>query len=186
MPALLIALLLVSTTCLQALEPADPAAHFQRVMANPNLKVEGQVTGEQFCWHAASGADDFVDGYLGSQDAAWLDHGAAYFDWLVSLMATAPDGYRGWIGPYIYDGQYWCDVHVGDAILINPMLRFAEVVLADDALKKTHGPRAQRYVQLAPGAPNAQLPGARSGLCRRGLSHRSRLYARRYRAHYLH
>jgi hypothetical protein len=118
-------------------------------MANPNLKVEGQVTGEQFCWHAASGADDFVDGYLGSQDAAWLDHGAAYFDWLVSLMATAPDGYRGWIGPYIYDGQYWCDVHVGDAILINPMLRFAEVVLADDALKKTHGPRAQRYVQLA-------------------------------------
>lgn len=118
-------------------------------MANPNLKVEGQVTGEQFCWHAASGADDFVEGYLGSQDAAWLDRGAAYFDWLVSLMATAPDGYRGWIGPYIYDGQYWCDVHVGDAILINPMLRFAEVVLTDDELKKIHGQRAQHYVQLA-------------------------------------
>ena len=55
---------------------------------------------------------------------------------------------HGWIGPYIYDEQYWCDVHVGDAILINPMLRFAEVVLANDELKEIRGQRAQRYVQL--------------------------------------
>jgi|TARA_B110000495_G_scaffold201267_1_gene218307 hypothetical protein len=40
-------------------------------------------------------------------------------------------------------------VHVGDAILINPMLRFAEVVLANDELKEIHGQRAQRYVRLA-------------------------------------
>jgi len=149
MLTLLFALSLLVATALHAQAPPSPEAHFQRVMANPNLKVEGQVTGEQFCWHAASAADDFVDAYLAWNDAAWLDRGAAYFDWLVSLMATAPDGYRGWIGPYIYDPQYWCDVHVGDAILINPMLRFAEVVLANDELKKVHGQRAQRYVQLA-------------------------------------
>jgi hypothetical protein len=127
----------------------DPQAYFKRVMANPNLKVEAKVTGEQFCWHAASAADDFVDAYLAWNDPAWLDQGAAYFDWLESLLTTGPDGYRGWIGPYIYDKRYWCDVHVGDAILFNPMLRFAETVLADTALTKTHGVRARRYVALA-------------------------------------
>ncbi|MFT5375821.1 MAG: hypothetical protein ACI906_002648 [Candidatus Latescibacterota bacterium] len=149
MLTLFFALSLLVATGLHAQAPPSAETHFQRVMANPNLQVEGQITGEQFCWHAASGADDFVDAYLAWNDAAWLDRGAAYFDWLVSLMATAPDGYRGWIGPYIYDEQYWCDVHVGDAILINPMLRFAEVVLANDELKEIHGQRAQRYVQLA-------------------------------------
>ena len=149
MLTLVFVLALFGATHLHAQELPDPAAHFQRVMANGHLRVEGQVTGEQFCWHAAHAADSFVDAYLASKDPAWLDQGAAYFDWLLSLMAMAPDGYRGFIGPYIYDEQFWCDVHVGDAILINPMLRFAEVVLADDALKKTHGLRAQRYVQLA-------------------------------------
>jgi hypothetical protein len=39
-------------------------------------------------------------------------------------METAPDGYRGWIGPYIYGPQVWCDVRVGDAILASPTLHF--------------------------------------------------------------
>lgn len=134
---------------LQAQAMSDPAAHLARVMVNRNLAVEGRVTGEAFCWHAAYAADSFVEGYHTHGDAAWLDEGARYFDWLVSLMATGPDGYRGFIGPYIYDGQYWADVHVGDAILINPMLRFAEVVLGDERLEATHGARARAYVALA-------------------------------------
>ncbi len=147
--ALLVALIALQMTSLHAQETPDPAAHFARVMANRNLAVEGQVTGEGFCWHAAYAADSFVDGYQTHGDGAWLDGAARYFDWLVSLMAVGPDGYRGFIGPYIYDTQYWADVHVGDAILINPMLRFAEVVLGDQSLEAVHGARARRYIALA-------------------------------------
>ena len=39
----------------------DPQAHFDRVMANGHLQVEGQVTGESFCWHAAYAADEYRD-----------------------------------------------------------------------------------------------------------------------------
>ncbi len=122
---------------------------FKQVMQNSHLQVEGQVTGEGFCWHAAYAADDFVTGYLAYNDTAWLDRGVIYFDWLVGLMATAPDGYQGWIGPFIYDKKVWCDVHVGDAILFNPMLRFSETVLKDETLKEKYGDVAQKYVVLA-------------------------------------
>lgn len=122
---------------------------YEQVMQNSHLKVDGQVTGEGFCWHAAYSADTFVTGYLAYGDTAWLDQGVRYFDWLAGLMATGPDGYKGWIGPFIYDKKVWCDVHVGDAILVNPMLHFAEVVLKDEALRKTYGEAAHRYVALA-------------------------------------
>ena len=123
--------------------------HFELVMKNPNIQVEGLVTGEGFCWHAAYAADDFVTGYLAFEDTAWLDQGVRYFDWLVDVMAEGPDGYKGWIGPFIYHKSVWCDVHVGDAIICNPMLRFAEVVLKDEGLKEQYGEAANRYVVLA-------------------------------------
>jgi hypothetical protein len=123
--------------------------HFERVMKNPNIQVEGQVTGEGFCWHAAHAANDFVTGYLAFEDTAWLDQAVKYFDWLVGVMAEGPDGYKGWIGPFIYDKSVWCDVHVGDAIVCNPMLRFAEVVLKDEGLSAQYGEAANRYVALA-------------------------------------
>lgn len=123
--------------------------YYQQVMRNQNLKIAGRITGEDFCWHAAYAADDFVRAYLAWGDTAWLDQGQRYFDWLEGLMEKAPDGYRGWIGPYVYDPKVWCDVHVGDAILVSPMLHFAEVVLQDSALEKRYGERARTYVQLA-------------------------------------
>ena len=130
-------------------EAQSAEQRFDQVMKNRHLKVNGQVTGEGFCWHAAHAADDFVTGYLAYDDTAWLDQGVKYFDWLIGLMAEGPDGYKGWIGPFIYDKTVWCDVHVGDAILVNPMLRFAEVVLKDEALKAKYGDVAQKYVSLA-------------------------------------
>ena len=126
-----------------------PEQHYRQVMKNPHLKVDGKVTGEGFCWHAAYSADSFVTAYQAWRDTAWLEQGVVYFDWLLGLMETAPDGYKGWIGPYGYDKSVWCDVHVGDAILFNPMLRLAEIVLADGALRETYGEAANRYVAAA-------------------------------------
>lgn len=129
--------------------PLTPETLYEEVMANPNLKVEGQVTGEGFCWHAAFGANRFVTAYEAFGDAGYLDQGVRYFDWLTGLMANGPDGYKGWIGPFIYDKSVWCDVHVGDAIVLNPMLKFAETVLDNPDLEARFGDKARGYVELA-------------------------------------
>ena len=64
-------------------------------------------------------------------------------------MATDPDGYKGWIGVYGYDDNYWQDALVGDAILIEGILDFSVLVLEDNALKSKYGEKAQSYVEIA-------------------------------------
>jgi hypothetical protein len=115
------------------------------------LQVEGTLTGEGRCWHAAYQIGGFLAGYRSTGDAAYLDGAVTYFDALIAKMHTSPDGYKGWVGPYIYDKEYIADVHVGDAILINPMLDFAEAVLKgrEGTVKEQYGAKAKEYVELA-------------------------------------
>lgn len=122
-----------------------PQEYYERQFRNPGLKLEG----EDFCWQARSHIDGFLHGYLAYRDSAWLDWGVKYYQFLLGKMRTAPDGYKGWIGPYEFDHSVWCDVHVGDAILMEGMLSFAEVVLKDQALKAQYGESANRYVAIA-------------------------------------
>ncbi|HEX8038011.1 MAG TPA: hypothetical protein VF490_02620 [Chryseosolibacter sp.] len=105
--------------------------------------------GENFCWHARVGMEQFVDNYKLTKNTEWLDAGIQYFDFLVSTMDTDPDGYRGWIGPYGYDTKYWQDSHVGDAILLTDMLDFSALVLEDPQLAKKYGAKAKEYTQIA-------------------------------------
>ena len=127
----------------------DPQQFYESAIAgNPHWGNEH--TGEQFCWHARVPAGSFVQGYLVTGDEAWLDQAVRYFDTLAERMDEGPDGYKGFIGPYIYDGSVWGDVHVGDAILFDPMLRFSELVLVDrPELRERYGEPAERYVELA-------------------------------------
>ena len=118
----------------------------ESMMNNPNVKTN---KGESFCWHAAYGISRFQWGYEAFKDSSWLDEAIKYYDWLISKMDTAPDGYKGWIGPYMYDEKVLSDCHVGDAILIGPMLRFAETVLKDPVLKSKYEKKANEYVELA-------------------------------------
>jgi hypothetical protein len=128
----------------EAPRPA-PESHYRQIFNDGGLKREG----EDFCWVANYYIGDFLDAYEAWNDTAWLDWGVKYYDFLAGKMRTGPDGYQGWIGPYEYDNAVWCDVHVGDAILANGMLAFAEVVLKDPALKAKYGPAANRYVAIA-------------------------------------
>jgi hypothetical protein len=105
--------------------------------------------GEDFCWHARYYMGGFVSGYRAWGDTAWLDQGVKYYDFCVGKMQTGPDGYKGWIGPFEYDKSVWCDVHVGDAVLLDGMLEFAEIALKDPALRKKFGEPAERYVAIA-------------------------------------
>ena len=107
------------------------------------------ANGENFCWHARVGMNQFIDNYQLTKNTEWLDAGIQYYDFLVSKMDTDPDGYKGWIGSYGYDEKYWQDSHVGDAILLTDILDFSVLVLEDKALKSKYQDKANSYVQLA-------------------------------------
>ena len=128
----------------QAVSAGD---YYNQMTGNPNLKTNPK--GESYCWHAASGMHTFVNMFEATRDKSWLDQGIRYYDYLIDNLDTGPDGYKGWIGPYMYDSKYWCDVHVGDAILWNGILEFSVLVLDDESLKAAYGDKARSYVELA-------------------------------------
>jgi hypothetical protein len=142
---LLCVMVTIFCATLSAQPSASPEALYDQILRNPQLEQE---PGEGWAWHARSAMDRFVQGYEATDDRAWLDQGVRYYEWVIDRMRTGPDGYRGWIGPYIYDNDRWADVHIGDAILLNPMLRFAELVLADPQLEQAYGDKARAYVEL--------------------------------------
>lgn len=120
-------------------------------MRTPLLQAENTITGEGQCWHAAYDMNRFMDGFRSTQDKAYLNAAVKYYDALIAKMHTSPDGFKGWVGPYIYDKNYICDVHIGDAILINPMLDFSETVLAIKSNEsfRNYQNKAQEYIKLA-------------------------------------
>ncbi len=125
----------------------DPRAVYDSAVRT--ARYSGTSTGEQFCWNAGYSMGQFLTAYEASHDTAWLDWGVRYYDWCLDKMAAGPDGYKGWIGPDGGSGSTWNDRHVGQAVLLDRMLEFAEVVLKDAALKEKYGPAAQRYVDVA-------------------------------------
>jgi hypothetical protein len=124
-----------------------PDQLYEKMANNPSFKEN--FAGEAFCWHARSGMDQFVDNYELTKNTEWLDAGVRYYDFLISKMETGPDGYKGWIGPYMYDKEYWIDSHVGDGILMNGILDFALVVMEDKDLKSKYGEKTKAYTELA-------------------------------------
>jgi hypothetical protein len=129
----------------RAQQTPSPEADYNWVMRDSGLKQQG----EDFCWHAAYHIHRFLRAYQAWNDTAWLDQGVRYYEFILSKLLTGPDGYQGWIGPYEYDNSVWCDVHVGDAVLCNGLVAFAEVVLADAKLRERYGNQAKQYVELA-------------------------------------
>lgn len=130
---------------------SDAEKMLQEQLNNPLMKSEGSLTGEGVCWHAAFGMEKFVAKFRTTNDTSYLDMGSKYYDALISKMHTSPDGYRGWVGPYEYDEKFICDAHVSDAILINPMLEFAEIVFKskDGELRRKYEKKAKAYLELA-------------------------------------
>jgi hypothetical protein len=126
----LLVALLVAPMQLTALEsPAELLAMKMRTQLL--TETTGTMTGEGVCWHASWHAGDFVRGARQTGDLAYLDGAVTYLNALIAKLDTSPDGWRGWVGPYIYDEAVLGDVHIGDAILVNHMLAFALYVRQD-------------------------------------------------------
>lgn len=149
LPVMLVVSLLLPMMSVAEIPPADEL--LQSRMRTPLLQGEGTMTGEGVCWHAAYDMGKFMQGYRKSGDEAYLRAAVTYYDALIEKMHTSPDGYRGWVGPYIYDDSVICDVHIGDAILINPMLDFSEIIHTHESeeIREQYLPDAERYVELA-------------------------------------
>lgn len=138
--------LVAALACVAQDARSTPEAMYQWAVSNPD---PAKGFGESFCWYSNLGVGPFLSRFAATGDTAWLDGAVRYYDYLLGKMQTGPDGYKGWIGPYIYDENYWCDVHVGDSILLDGMLEFAELVLKNAALEKRYGEAARRYVAVA-------------------------------------
>jgi len=125
----------------------SPEELSRRMINNPDLKKYPK--GEIFCWHARVGMNRFVDNFTITGDPNWIKAGIEYCDFLLDKMDTAPDGYKGWIGPYGYDRKCWCDVHVGDAILLTGILDVAVAIVENPSLKELYADKAETYVKTA-------------------------------------
>lgn len=141
----------LSLLSLKASEWPAPNAMLTQIKSQAKnlIEAEGTFTGEVTAWQANYEADRFVRAYKETADLEYLQAAREYFDALLAKLHTSPDGYRGWVGPYVYDNQYSTDVPVADAILTLHMLEFAEVVqtLPSDVPELSEA--AERYTAFA-------------------------------------
>lgn len=127
-----------------------PQGYLEASINNAKRRMTGKWTGDGWTWHARFTMDGFLDSYLATRDAAWLDAAAKYFDWCVSLLEMGPDGHQGWLGPVAGQEGKLSEHPIGDAIMMDPMVRFAALVLKDEpALAETYGDKARSYATLA-------------------------------------
>ncbi len=147
----LVSMILVSSSLLAqpALPPGELLDYY---MKTPMLtQSEGKMTGELMAWHAAWGMERFPRLARQTGDEGYVEGGLTYFNALLDKTFEAPDGYRGWVGTYIYDKNYIADHHIADAILVSPMLGLAEYILkeAPEEIRMRHSEDAWRLVRYA-------------------------------------
>ena len=131
----------------QSLKPDyTPADLYNSITQNPALKEN--FAGEPFAWHAANDGDLFVKAYRVWKDTAWLNWGIKYYEFLLSNMKSAPDGYIGLIGPHFRENGLWTNEVISDALVANIILEFCELVMNDKVLKNSYGKKATEYVSF--------------------------------------
>ncbi|MEP6948102.1 MAG: hypothetical protein ABI863_02455 [Ginsengibacter sp.] len=123
-----------------------PQESYEKAINDPDFVKNAK--GEGFCWYAVGSLRRFKDKYKETKNIEWLDAGLKYCDFLIGRMDVSPDGYKGWIGPFLSDNGYWQDVLVGDALLFEGMLDYCLVVNDDDNLKKIYGRKTKAYIDL--------------------------------------
>lgn len=126
---------------------STPKEYYEKMIGNPAFVKNAK--GENFCWHARVGMEDFINNFRLTNNTGWLDAAVKYYDFLIGKMDTDPDGYKGWIGPYGYDDKYWQDALVGDAILMAEILDFCIVAGENDTLKSKYKDKISLYVKTA-------------------------------------
>jgi len=130
----------------QASNAADAEQMFKKSTSNATWKWG--YTGEQFGWNTNGDLHSFLRKYKVTKDEAYLDAGVKYYDAILAKMDTGPDGFKGYIGPFVYRNEVWCDVHVGDALIFEGILDFGATVMREPKLKEKYGAKALEYAAV--------------------------------------
>ena len=146
---IIVMMMVLNSSCKQSRVSVGttPDAVYEKLVSNPSLNKPS--TGETFCWRARSGMNQFVDYFQLTNDTKWLEAGIKYYDFLLGRREVDPEGYKGWIGPYMYDAKYWQDALVGDAVVLAGILDFSVLVMENEQLKAKYGEKAMSYVETA-------------------------------------
>jgi len=112
--------------------------------------ADGGASGEPIAWQWNWFLGPILEQCRENPTDIWLEPTEKVLNTLLDKMAVGPDGYKGFIGPYIYNTEeYWCDVHVSDAILLSHALSFAMVIHDHPELKEKYGKSAERFLATA-------------------------------------
>ena len=102
----------------------------------PGWNAHLQKWGEDIGWHHAPILRGLIDGYQVSGDTQWLD-AIEKFNEELSARATRDQGHLGW-------GDSIC----GEALLLEPILRYITTVQTRPELRERYGPSAEKLLQM--------------------------------------
>ncbi|MCL2709930.1 MAG: hypothetical protein FWE95_03520, partial [Planctomycetaceae bacterium] len=148
---LIVALLILTLTTLTATaQPQDEAqrqtARIQQMM---DAVPDGGPTGEQTGWNWNYYLGSLLERCRQTPTDEWLTPTEKLLNTMFDKMTEGPDGYKGFVGPYIYNGEVWCDVHVSDALLVGHALTFAMIVHNKPELKEKYKASYDRFIAIA-------------------------------------
>ncbi|MCL2744943.1 MAG: hypothetical protein FWE67_13950 [Planctomycetaceae bacterium] len=110
---------------------------------------DGGPTGEQVGWNWNWHISQLMDKCKQTPTDELLLPTEKILNTMFNKMSEGPDGYYGFVGPYIYNNEYWCDVHVSDAILTGHALTFAMLIHDKPELKKKYKTSYDRFIAVA-------------------------------------
>ena len=111
---------------------------------------DGGESGEPIAWYWNWQLAIILDHCQRNPTETVLGETEKVLNTLLDKMAVGPDGYKGFIGPYIYvEKEYACDVHVSDAILIDHALTFAMIVHDRPELRDKYAESTKRFLATA-------------------------------------
>ncbi|MCL2348718.1 MAG: hypothetical protein FWC50_10720 [Planctomycetaceae bacterium] len=149
------AVVFLNTVILVAVIAPAQTSDSARQMTGRILKMieevpDGGPTGEQVGWNWNWYLCQLMDNCRNTPTGEWLQPTEKILNTMFDKMSEGPDGYKGFIGPYIYnENEYWCDVHVSDAILTSHALTFAMIVHDNPALQAKYGDSCKRFIAIA-------------------------------------
>ena len=114
-----------------------------------NQVPDGGPTGEQVGWNWNWYLDQLMERCRQTPTEEWLAPTEKILNTMFDKMSEGPDGYKGFVGPYIYnEKEFWCDVHVSDAILCGHALTFAMIVHDKPELKAKYQKSYDRFIAV--------------------------------------
>ena len=132
----------------QAQRPRESVQMTDRILRMMEDVPDGGPTGEQVGWNWNWYLGPLLDNCRKTPTEEWMLPTEKILNTMFDKMTAGYDGYKGFVGPYIYNDEYWCDVHVSDAILCSHALKFAMIVHDQPELQTKYDVSCKRFIAI--------------------------------------